>query len=163
MVACHTRMFHISVHGRSRVRFLTESNKGFQISRWSSLVKCSTYNGFFVLGLTSIFNTFQSACNRGYILYDNYLMVLSRWNITDTVVWFPVRSHDSTSFCVELYPLDVEHVERLTRELQLPIWNLWFDSARNRTWASQTRIKCCATRLPCRLTYNGKFNKLKTG
>ena len=34
------------------------------------------------------------------------------------------------------YPL---YVERLTRELQLPMWNLRLDSAGNRTWASQTR------------------------
>ena len=44
------------------------------------------------------------------------------------------------------YPLYVEH---LTRELQLPIWNLWCDSTGNRTWASQTRSECSTTMLPC--------------
>ena len=43
-----------------------------------------------------------------------------------TLIWQRV------SFCVEL-PYWPTYVERLTRELQLPFWSLWFDSARNWT------------------------------
>ena len=80
------------------------------------------------------------ACNRGY---DNHFIVLSYWNITPQVQSYDIRNR-LTSFALN-YSL---YVECLTREIQLPIWNLWFDSAGNRTWASQTWSKHSTTRLP---------------
>ena len=68
------------------------------------------------------------AYNRGF---DNHFIVLHYWNITPqgtiscpvTLFWQRVNQ-----FFALKYPL---YAELLTRELQLPIWNLW--------WASQTR------------------------
>ena len=80
----------------------------------------------------------MSAYNRGY---DNHLIVMSHYNITPQV-----QSYDIPPGHIILptgqpvfalnYPL---YVECLTRKLQLPIWNIWLDSAGNRTRVSQTR------------------------
>ena len=67
--------------------------------------------------------------------------MLSHWNITphsqsnDIPPGHIIPAAGQPVFALN-YPL---YVERLTRELQLQIWNLWLDSAGNRTWASQTR------------------------
>ena len=91
-----------------------------------------------VLGLTSISTHFRSYQDCACIpegMIPLYSVVSLKYHTAGTIVWYPTWSHysgiGSISFCIELYPLYVEH---LKREHQLPIWNLWFDSAGNRTW-----------------------------
>ena len=77
------------------------------------------------------------ACNSGY---DNHFIVLSHWNITPQAQSYDIPpghislATDQSVFALT-YPL---YVERLTRELQLSIWNLWFDTAWNRTQLDYT-------------------------
>ena len=59
------------------------------------------------------------ACNRRH---DNHCIVLPHYNITPQAHLY--------DFLTLNYSLYIEH---LTMELQLPIWNLWLDSADNRT------------------------------
>ena len=70
-------------------------------------------------------------CNRGY---DNQFIVLSHWNITPQT-----QSYDIPPVHIILtkgQPVFVFnnpfYVKHLIRELELPIWNLWFDPAGNR-------------------------------
>ena len=95
---------------------------------------------FFVLGLTSLSTHFRTvpACNRGTIT-TLYCCLTEISHRPVTLFWQRVIQF-------ELYPLYVEH---LTRELQQPIRNVWFDSTGNRTRASQTRIERSTTRLSC--------------
>ena len=79
-----------------------------------------------------------SVCNRGY---DNHFIVLYDWNITPQAQWYDILTGHiilATGLSVFTlnYPLYVEH---LTIEVQLPISNIWLESAGNWTQASQTR------------------------
>ena len=65
---------------------------------------------------------------------------MSHWNITQSYDIPPgniIPAMGQPVFAFN-YPLYM-YVERLTRELQLPIWNLRLDSAGNRTRACQKR------------------------
>ena len=72
-----------------------------------------------------------------------------KYHTAGTVVWYLVRSHysgnGSTSFCVELPFI----CRAFDKGASTTIWNLWFDLAGNRTWASQTRREWSFTRLLC--------------
>ena len=63
-----------------------------------------------------------------YSAWPLYSAVSLKYHTAGTVSWYAARSHYpgnvSTIFCAEI-PLFVEH---LSRELELPILNLWFES-----------------------------------
>ena len=98
---------------------------------------------FFELGLTSISTNFRCirtvpACNRGYHIQ---FIVLSHWSITPQAQQYEIPTgHIILPKGQPVFVLNyLLYDECLTRELQLPILKLWFDSAGNRTRASQSR------------------------
>ena len=75
---------------------------------------------FFCIEFNVAFNTFQFISGKGMIT----TLVLSHWNITLQAQSYDIP-HGQPVFVLN-YPL---YVECLTREFQLPFWNLWFKAA----------------------------------
>ena len=121
----------------------------FQIKSYRyllSLFEVEKFWGSFY-GFYIPFNTFQVVSGRCLLItgYDNQPLcsvVSLKYHSAGTVTWNdPISpghillATGQSGFALN-YPF---YVERLSREIQLPIWNLWLDSALNRTPAFQTR------------------------
>ena len=79
------------------------------------------------------------ACSRGY---DDHFIVLSHWHITPHGKHSRSNYYENGQLVFVLFDWTPLH---LIKELQLPIWNLWFDSAGKRTPPFQTRSECSIT------------------